>query len=573
MQPFKHRHSERGPAVLPGRALKAAGWHPHSATVLVCLWMATAGNWALWQALRQLGALDGSAGVRLAVGLGLGMAAILAALVSLLTLLAPRWLVKPVLTVLLLVAAFGSYFMLGYGIVIDATMLTNVLQTDAREAVDLLHWRLAATVVGLAGVPAWWLWRTVLRYPQGAKAHFKNAIFFVAYAALFICAIALIYQNMASLMRNHTQLRYLVNPLNSVYAVARLAFPKVAHTGPLLPLGEDAHLAPVAAGARAPSRPPLLVLVLGETARSDNFGINGYARNTTPLLQTQVQTGQLVSFGNAWSCGTSTAASVPCMFSPLGREAYTSREADSEGLLDVLQRAGLAVLWVDNQSGCKGVCDRVPNTSTAGTTDPGLCKGGECLDAVMLQGLAQRIAALPAQTRAKGVVVVMHQMGSHGPAYNRRSLASRKQFNPECASTALQECSQASIVNAYDNSILETDFFLNATIEWLQGQSGEWDTAMQYVSDHGESLGENNLYLHGLPYSVAPDLQKRVPWVTWLSPAFTQRSGIAPACLQQQAAARISHDNFFHSVLGLMGVQTQVYQPTLDIYHRCAAGA
>jgi lipid A ethanolaminephosphotransferase len=204
---------------------------------------------------------------------------------------------------------------------------------------------------------------------------------------------------------------------------------------------------------------------------------------------------------------------------------------------------------------------------------PGLCEGAECFDAAMLHGLDERIAALPAAARAKGVVVVLHQMGGHGPAYSHRSAAQRKQFSPECTSSALQECSQESIANAYDNSIVETDFLLDGVVQWLQARSGQWDTAMQFVADHGESLGENNIYLHGLPYAVAPDVQKHVPWITWLSPAFTQRSGIAPACLQQQAAARISHDNYFHSVLGLMGVQTSVYRPALDLYRPCAAGA
>nr|WP_315246558.1 phosphoethanolamine--lipid A transferase [uncultured Albidiferax sp.] len=571
---------QRGHVVLPGAAWhtpwRSADWHPQSATALLCLWMASVGNLALWRALHQVGALHGTTGLGLALGLGLGIAALLASLVLLLTLLAPRWLLKPVLTVLLVVTAIGSYFMLTYGIVIDAAMLTNALQTDVREAADLLHWRMLLTVAGLAGAPAWWLWRTALRYPQGPKAHLKNALFLIATIALSISATGIIYQNMASLMRNHTQLRYLVNPLNSVYAVARLAHPKVDRTGPLLPLGEDAHLAPLAAGASAHSRPPLLVLVLGETARSGNFGINGYARNTTPLLQAEVQKGQTVSFTNAWSCGTSTAASVPCMFSPLGRVAYNDRTADTEGLLDVLQHAGLAVLWVDNQSGCKGVCDRVPSASTTGVPVPGtsgLCEGPECFDAVMLQGLDERIAALPAAARAKGVVVVLHQMGGHGPAYSHRSATQRKKFGPECTSSALQECSQESITNAYDNSIVETDFLLDGAVQWLQARSGQWDTALQYVADHGESLGENNIYLHGLPYAVAPDVQKHVPWITWLSPAFTQRSGIAPACLQKQAAAPISHDNFFHSVLGLMGVQTGVYRPALDMYRHCAAGA
>jgi lipid A ethanolaminephosphotransferase len=255
-------------------------------------------------------------------------------------------------------------------------------------------------------------------------------------------------------------------------------------------------------------------------------------------------------------------------FSSLGRANY-SADADTEGLRDVLQHAGLAVLWVDNQSGCKGVCDRVPHVSTSEGNVPGFCEGGECFDAVMLQGLEQRIAELPAQARAKGVVVVLHQMGGHGPAYSHRSPAEYKKFSPECTSSALQECSQASITNAYDNSIAYTDFFLDAVIQWLQNQSGQWDTAMQYVADHGESLGENNLYLHGMPYAMAPREQTHVPMLLWLPPQTEAAIGVSRAGLQQRRDVPLSHDNLFHTVMGLMDVSSGVLKPALDLAAPC----
>ena len=131
---------------------------------------------------------------------------------------------------------------------------------------------------------------------------------------------------------------------------------------PLLPIGQDARLG---ASYTTQMRPPLLLLVLGETARFGNFGVNGYARATTPGLSALDADGALVSQGNAWSCGTNTATSLPCMFSHQDRAAHGDRVANHENLLDVLQDAGLAVLWIDNQSGCKGVCDRIAHTSTS----------------------------------------------------------------------------------------------------------------------------------------------------------------------------------------------------------------
>ncbi|MBT9514290.1 MAG: phosphoethanolamine--lipid A transferase [Acidovorax sp.] len=540
--------------------------HPAWVVVFISTWLATACNVPLWSEVAQLpghGSLRGW-------GFAMAFAVIVAAgNAALLSLLAWRWTLKPAAALMVVMAAFGAYFMLAYGIAIDASMLTNVLQTDAHEATDLLSWRMAATVLALAAPPLVWLYRRPVRRLGAWRHAAHNGLLLVGAVALIVVCVLAVFQDFASTMRNHTRLRYLINPLNSVYALGHIATqPLRMNTRTLLPVGRDAQLGASYAGQ---AQPPLLVLVLGETGRSGNFGINGYARNTTPLLSARTD---LASAGNAWSCGTSTAASVPCMFSHLGRTGYEARAANFESLIDVLQHAGLAVLWVDNQSGCKSVCDRAGQTSTASWSDPALCPTpGECLDRVMLKDLDARIDALPAEQRQRGTVVVLHQMGSHGPAYSKRSAPEHKRFLPECTSTALQECERQQVVNAYDNSIVETDAFLDGVIQWLSARGGKAQTAMMYVADHGESLGENNLYLHGLPYSIAPDVQKHVPWITWLSPAMQTRTHIATGCLQHDLTERrITHDNYFHSVLGLMDVKTGAYSAGLDMFGGCRQG-
>jgi lipid A ethanolaminephosphotransferase len=537
------------------------GVRPFWLLVLTSVWVASACNLALWRELGRMPALDNTRGLVFAVAFGVMIAA---ATCALLALLAWRWTLKPAIAVVLLSAALGSYFMLAYGVVIDPTMMVNVVQTDPRETRDLLNWRLAASVVVLALVPLVWLWRRPVAFHGPIRQLAVNAILLIASLLVLTGTLALIFKDFSSTMRNHTQVRYLINPLNSFYALGVIATkPLRRDTSVLLPIGEDARLG---ASYAAGTKPPLLVLVLGETARSGNFALNGYERPTTPKLAQH----DVVSLRNAWSCGTNTAASVPCMFSHLGKDAFESRKADYENLLDVLQRAGLAVLWVNNQSGCKGVCDRAPSVATSGLQDPELCKSGECYDEIMLRQLDSRIAALPEAARAKGVVVVLHQMGSHGPAYFKRSPPAFKKFMPECATNALQECPREQVVNAYDNTLLYTDHFVSATIDWLKTQGTRSAPAMVYVADHGESLGENNLYLHGLPYAIAPDVQKRVPWITWVSPAFEQRTGLNTACLKQQTDARVTHDSYFHSVLGLMDVQTALYRRSLDLYAACS---
>ncbi len=540
------------------------GMRPLWVVVLASFWIATLCNVALWRALARLPELSGAQAVTISVALGLVIGLATAGLLSL---LAWRWTLKPVIMLFCVSAAFGAYFMLAYGVVIDQSMIVNALQTDVRETRDLLNWRLLATVLVLAGLPCVLLWRQHIRLQTPTRQALANVTALVSSCVLLVLVVLLFFQSIASVMRNHTQIRYLINPLNSFYALGSIAAkPFQRDESKLLPLGQDAKLGASYAGQ---TKAPLLLLVLGETGRSGNFALNGYNRPTTPELEKE----NVASQRNAWSCGTSTAASVPCMFSHLGRANYESRPANYEGLMDVLQRAGLAVLWLDNQSGCKGVCDRIPHVDTSALKVPGLCEDGECFDEVMLDKLGERIAALSAERRAKGVVVVMHQLGSHGPAYFKRSPPAFKKFLPECTNNSLQSCEQQGLINAYDNSIVYTDHLLGSAIQWLKTQEANSAPAMLYLADHGESLGENNLYLHGMPYSVAPDVQKRVPWITWFSAGFEQRSRITTACVKAQLDVPISHDNYFHSVLGLMNVQTQVYQPALDIYAHCQTKA
>lgn len=531
--------------------------HPAWLVLIYSLWIATVCNIPLWREWSRMPELQSLRG--LAVGAGFAIT-IAAAMVLLFSLLNWRWTLKPAITLSLFAAAFGAHFMLSYGVVIDSTMLVNALETDLRETRDLVNTQMLLTVLVMAVVPTVWLWRQRSPRRSALRQIGGNLLTAVLALGVVVGSLLLIFQDFSSLMRNHTEQRYLINPLNSFYALGDIAaqpFKRDART--ILPIGLDAQL------TAAPGKPPLLLLVVGETGRAGQFALNGYARPTTPELAKE----HIASYRNAWSCGTNTAASVPCMFSHLGKQAYEGREANYEGLLDVLQRSGLGVVWIDNQAGCKGVCDRVPNTSTALLKNKDLCVDGECFDEIMLSQMDARIAELPAERRAKGVVIVLHQMGSHGPAYYKRTPPAFKKFMPECASNNLQDCSPTQLVNAYDNTIVYTDHVLASAIQWLKSKEAANSPALMYVADHGESLGENNLYLHGLPYDIAPDVQKRVPWITWLSPAFEQRRHATTTCLQKQQDVRISHDHYFHSVLGLMGVKTSLYQPALDIFQPC----
>ena len=541
-----------------------APWHPTALLLILALWLATAGNLPLWRALWKL---PETHGLQAAVTLGSLVLVVLAATVLLLGLfLWPRWL-KPAGIALLLITASSSYFMSSYGIVIDPSMLTNVVQTDMGEALDLVSWPLVVTLLLGAVLPGIWWWRQPVRRVGGGRLVLQQLGVGLLGLLVAVAMLWISFQDVASLMRNHKTLRYMINPFNTVYAVARVSVGRAAQAQQTLqPVGMDAHL--MSPGDSVDTS-PLIVLVVGETARAANFGLGGYERDTTPLLKQLQSEGDLVYFSNVSSCGTNTQTSVPCMFSPQGRETFDGGDTHQENLLDVLQRAGLAVLWLDNQSGCKGVCDRVPHADTRNLNLPDICPEGECFDEAMLRALPDELARLDPERRARGTVVVMHQMGSHGPAYYKRSPPAMKLFQPECTSHALQECPPEQIQNAYDNSLRNTDHLLAETVRWLQ--TLKRPTALVYVSDHGESLGEKGLYLHGMPYRMAPTEQTHVPMLTWASKPLQQAQGLRLDCLRAQAAQPWSHDNLFHTMLGLARVGTTARDGTLDMLAPCTA--
>lgn len=468
-----------------------------------------------------------------------------------------RWNAKVVLTVLFITTAFATHYMNSYNVYLDADMLRNVLATDHKESRELMTPALLLPLIGYGLLPTLLLWRVRLRKRSWGRALLWRVAFLIGVIVAGGAGTMLSFQNVSALMRNHREVRYLATPANYLIALKQnFASSSPMKKQPKLPLGTDAKAMPRAAG----SKPRLLVLVVGETVRAQNWGLNGYARQTTPEL---AQTG-VVNFPDMHSCGTSTEVSLPCMFSPFGRYDYDEKKIRGhQSLLHVLEHAGIATLWRDNQSGCKGVCDGLEIQRLDDATTPSLCADGRCMDEILLENLAAQVRTKPGDR-----VVVLHQLGNHGPSYFQRYPAQFRQFAPTCDTADLGKCSREDIVNSYDNAIRYTDHFLTRTIASLRGME-DYDTAMIYLSDHGESLGEKGLYLHGVPYAIAPEEQTRVPMVMWFSPGFTADRGLDMSCVRRRAAQRSDQDNLFPSVLGLMQVQTSVYDRSRDLFAPC----
>jgi lipid A ethanolaminephosphotransferase len=469
-----------------------------------------------------------------------------------------RRILQPLLAVLLLANAAAAHFMDAFGVYFDADMLRNILHTDFKESQELLSWSMLVHVLAYGVVPAIAVGRVRLRPRPLPQALLHRGGLLLGTMLLAAAAILASFQASSALMRNHHELRFLITPGNYLVSLVKVAAgPGRSRHAPRTPVGARATLAPRAAGAR----PRLLVLVVGETVRAQNWGLGGYARATTPELARIAP----INFLQVQACGSSTEVSLPCMFSPWGRGQYArERIESSQSLLHVLDHAGVATLWRDNQTGCKGVCEGLPFESFEHARVPGPCTDEGCLDEVLLDGLDARLQASPGDT-----VIVLHQLGNHGPAYFRRYPRRLRRFTPACETDDLSRCTQQEIVNAYDNAVLYTDEFLARTIGWL-ARRRDRDAALIYVSDHGESLGDHGLYLHGVPYAIAPQEQLHVPMVAWLSPGFAHARGIDLACMRARSDAPASHDNLFHSVLGLMQVRTPEYRPSLDLFAPCA---
>jgi lipid A ethanolaminephosphotransferase len=488
-------------------------------------------------------------------------AAVWALMLLVISLLAMRRLQKPVLVALLIVAAVTSYYVDVLGVVVDRDMIQNAMTTTFAESKHLvtaqfighvmLYGLLPAVLVVAVRVRRATLWRGLAAW----------ALVTAGSAALVVGLLFTNLKGYSTMLRADKELMGSVQPLAPLGSALRYAKMMLKSTTIVLqPTGTDA--APGVFLAKA-DKPVLMVIVAGETGRAANWSLGGYGRDTNPELAQR----DILYFSNATSCGSATATSLPCMFSPLTRDQYSYEGGLShENLLDVLVRAGFAVEWWDNNTGDKDVAARVPSRMMTAEDGAEFCQP-ECIDGVFLKHLEEKAATITGNT-----VIVLHQIGSHGPSYWLRYPQAEERFAPACQTPELTECSTEEIVNAYDNTIAYTDRFLAQVIDLLDRED-RVASAMFYASDHGESLGEGGLYLHGTPYFMAPDFQTHVPMLLWMSERFRATLALDKACLASATGTDVSHDNMFSTVLGLLDVTTTAIDPTLDLAGPCRNAA
>ncbi len=515
------------------------------AILLVVGFIMATGNWSLFSRILEIYPLSLSH-----LPFLLSLAAFFSVLTAFFFLLichgkATRW----ILALFLIIASQAAYYMDKFGVIVDVVMIDNIAQTNPQEFAGLLSVGLVIRTIVFGLIPAW----LVIKYfpkAENTRAEFKSRLkLFGVLVLTILVLIAPFTSGYFSFWREHKITRFYANPTYTVYSVIKYVAQQISIAKPV-PLK---HIAQDAVMVGPHERTELMVLVIGETARADRFSLNGYHRETNPLLAKQ----DVVSLSNVSSCGTSTGVSVPCMFSSLGRKGYNKEEAlNQENALDVLFDHGVEILWRDNNSDSKGVATRMKYEDFKSPNLNPACEG-ECRDIGMLNGLDKYIAA----RKGKDILIVLHQMGNHGPEYYRRYPKEFEKFKPMCMTGELQDCTQEEIDNSYDNAILYTDYFLSNVIDLLKKYDDSHATAMLYVSDHGESLGEHGFYLHAAPYMIAPKEQTHVPAIVWMGKHFDYKlSQLMP--FKDYA---LSHDDVFCSLLVAFELNSKMCEAKKDI--------
>lgn len=524
-------------------------------TVILSLYYVCVFNIPLFQIVKQ--GIDKQTDVNMAFIATMPLF-LLFALCFLFSLFCIKYIAKPFFIVLTLMSSSVFFAALQYGVVFDYGMIENTFQTNQSEAATYLNWASMVNFAVTGVLPALLIYKVNIQYKPFTKELLHKALFMLAMLAGIVVIAMFYYQNYVSFGRNNDIIKRYIIPtyfVGSTFKYIKVNFLQK-------PL-EYKQIGLDATNTTDKAKPNLVVLVVGETARAANYAYYGYDRPTNGFTKDQ----GLLAFQDTHSCGTATAVSLPCMFSRMDRENYNSRrEKAQDSAIDVLSHAGIQLEWLDNDSGCKGVCQNIEHVLIDHNSDPTLCNGEYCYDQVLLNELDKRLKTI----KNKDTLLVLHIIGSHGPTYYLRYPEQHRRFVPDCQRSDIQNCTHEELVNTYDNTILYTDYIVSQVVKTLKAETPQFDTAMLYISDHGESLGESGMYLHGTPYSFAPEEQTKVPFLGWFSTGFAEHNRLDLGCLAKEAQqGGFSHDNLFDSLLGLMNVKTDIYRQGSDIFSAC----
>ncbi len=481
---------------------------------------------------------------------------LLAAFSIIYSLFAIPYLLKPFAIFMVLTSAAVLYGMQSFQVIFDMTMMENIFETNTAEASFYINSTSLGFVLCYGVLPAILIALVRFKYHSSLWLELFSRLALIIVALLVIVMIiATSYKDYASVGRNNKYLNKMVIPAHVFYGVKYIKRTYFSVPMEYKTIGDDAKLI-----ANDNGKPTMMIFILGETARGMNFTYNGYERDTNPYTKNQ----GFIALQDVQSCGTYTALSVPCMFSNMNRQNYNKDKAYSQdNVLNVIAKAGVDTLWIENDGGDKGVAQRIPKIDVDVDKKNDNCNGMTCYDAEMLHYTDDFLAGDMSNSK----LLILHGISSHGPTYWQRYPDSMKRFTPSCERSDIEKCSDEEILNVYDNTIVYMDYVIAQLVEKLEEYSDKYNVALMYISDHGESLGEKGLYLHGTPYAIAPKEQTTVPWLIWIPQQYAQQKHIDATCLANQTNA--NHDNLSHTLLGFFGVETSAKQVDLDLTARC----
>ena len=437
---------------------------------------------------------------------------------------------RVLLALLSLINATAVYFIVTYSVMIDATTIENVFNTRYSEASAFFSWGLWLFIAGFGVLPALFC----LLQPVVYGTVKKMGIWCGGALAVVLLTASLNIGQTLFVTEHDTELGGLLQPWSYVVNTCRVI--SFSHD-------EQQEEIKLPDGKITDEEKAVVVLVIGESARKANFQLYGYGRDTNPLLARRKD----LKVYEATSCATYTTA---------GTKAILEPEA-SDDLYELLPnyafRTGVDVSWRTSNWGEPPIhIDEYLTNEQLGEQHPG---ENIYYDAILMKGLRERIVS----SKKNKVLIVLHTSTSHGPKYADKYPKAFEVFKPVARNVEEGEKNVGMLVNAYDNTIRYTDHLLDSLICMLQGMK-EWKSAMMYVSDHGESLGENKMFMHGLPMKLAPKVQYEIPFLVWTSEGFRNYKSELPAVIDQHYV--------FHSVLNLLSIQSPAYNRDYDLFER-----
>jgi KDO II ethanolaminephosphotransferase len=479
--------------------------------------------------------------------------------------LAGKLLARVLIVLLLSISVLASYYMTFFNVVIGYGVVQAVLTTDvdlSKEAVGfgLFLWFTALAVVPLA---LWWRFVHVRKSKLASWwLRFKQMGGQIGLVLLCAIAFVAIAQHVNADTSN-------ADAVGQDVGKASLAAHTYVPSNWVAGLGMSASSAWDDWASKGGKVDPaiqfqysqnaladdvvddlVVVVVIGESARSSNFGLLGYERPTTPLLATEKN---LAAF-KATSCNTSTKLSLACMF--VRPQAVVERGLQAPQVLEdtvfsVFKKLGFSVelfamqseVWFYNS--LKTDFYKIREVIAADSAN----RGKPVLDSILMTELQASMAKYPKGRQ----VVILHTKGSHF-SYASRYPREFARYQPECSGVD-GACSKAELINAYDNSVLYTDTFLHSLMQSLAGKKA----VLIYTSDHGESIDENR-HFHATPKPLAPPEQLAVPLLFWASEPYLNASSANKKAFEQlQLAAKssktsVGHANLFDSMLGCLGI-------------------